>query len=95
MNPVVQFHPRASKAFEKAPLQVRVKLGKWARAVEVSGLEAVRLIPGYHDEPLQGHHKGHRSIRLNNQWRAIYEVQTNGQILVTILEVTPHDYRKR
>jgi hypothetical protein len=34
-----------------------------------------------------------RSIRLSRQWRAIYEVRTDGGIqLITIEEVTPHVY---
>ena len=30
------------------------KLNKWARDVEEFGIEEVRKIPGYHDEPLHG-----------------------------------------
>jgi plasmid maintenance system killer protein len=34
-----------------------------------------------------------RSIRLNRQWRAIYEVQPDGDVvLVLVKEVMPHDY---
>ncbi len=57
------------------------------------GLENVRLIRGYHDEPLHGHRKGQRSIRLNRAYRAIYEIRNDGTIeFVSIEEVTKHDY---
>jgi proteic killer suppression protein len=53
-------------------------------------LEA-RKIPGFHDEPLKGKRKGKRSIRLNKQWRAIYQ-ELNGYIEIEIMEVNKHDY---
>lgn len=95
MKTVVQFSRRATNSFAKAPKDVQFRLNKWAAAVEEAGLEAVRRIPGYHDEPLKGQRKGQRSIRLGIQWRAIYEVAQDGQVIVTVMEITPHDYRTR
>jgi hypothetical protein len=34
----------------------------WVDDVEERGLEEVRKIPGWHDEPLKGERKGQRSI---------------------------------
>lgn len=43
---------------------------------------------------LAGEWKGHRSSRLNSQYRVIYKVD-NEKILVQVMSVTPHDYRRR
>lgn len=95
METKVQFTRQALKGLDKAPDYIQDKLLDWKRAVQMWGLEAVRLSPGFHDEPLQGKRKGQRSIRLNKQWRAIYTVTEQNQILVTVLEVNAHDYRTK
>ena len=69
------------------------KLLAWIQDVEVQGLQSVRKIPGYHDEPLKGQRKGQRSIRLNQAYRAIYEIKNDGSIeFIEILEVNKHEY---
>ena len=80
------------KNLHKIPLQIRKKLFTWVAAVEERGLKEVRKIPGYHDEPLKGDRQGQRSIRLNKQWRAIYQIINKNIEFVLIEEVTPHDY---
>jgi toxin HigB-1 len=96
METRVVFNRQAQKQLRKAPEQVASKLKAWSLAVARDGLTEVSLIPGYHDEPLKGQRQGQRSIRLNLQWRALYSVEADGTItLVTIEEVTPHDYRTR
>lgn len=83
----------AQRDIKKAPVQVRRKLALWVQSVETIGLEEVRKVPGYHDEPLQGQRAGQRSIRLSRQWRAIYVVLGAGQLeFVEIQEVNPHVY---
>ncbi len=52
------------------------------------------FIRGFRDEALSGDWKGHRSSRLNEQWRVIYSVEADVMI-VQVVRVTPHDYRKR
>jgi proteic killer suppression protein len=84
---------KAIKALEKAPKQVQTKFLLWRQQVRLFGLEAVRQIPSFHDEPLKGKRQGQRSVRLNKQWRAIYEMDSDGALKVYVLEVTPHDYR--
>ena len=55
----------AQKQLRKVPRYVAEKLADWALAVEAYGLEEIRKVPGYHDEPLKGKRAGQRSIRLS------------------------------
>lgn len=80
------------KNLQNIPLPIRKKLFTWVAAVEERGLQEVRKIPGYHDEPLKGNRKGQRSIRLNRQWRAIYRIINKKIEFILIEEVIPHDY---
>jgi len=83
----------AQRQIRKVPQHVAVKLAAWAEAVEHDGLEEVRKIPGFHDEPLRGQRKGQRSIRLSQAYRAIYEIRADGTIdFVSVEEVNKHDY---
>lgn len=83
----------AQKQLRKVPDHVALKLAAWVEAVEHDGLEEVRKIPGFHDEPLRGQRKGQRSIRLSKAYRAIYEIRANGMIdFVSVEEVNKHDY---
>jgi proteic killer suppression protein len=69
------------------------KLDGWIRAVELSGLEMVRRLPGSHDEPLKGPRAGQRSIRLSQSYRAIYVLDEENQVkFVRIEEVSKHGY---
>jgi toxin HigB-1 len=89
---VVEAAVSVRKNLHKIPLPIKKKLFTWVAAVEERGLNEVRKIPGYHDEPLKGDRQGQRSIRLNKQWRAIYRVINKKIEFVLIEEVTPHDY---
>jgi addiction module RelE/StbE family toxin len=53
----------------------------------------LRAIKGFHDEALAGEWKGYRSSGLGLQWRVIYRVVADA-LLVQIIQVTPHDYRR-
>jgi len=84
---------RVQKDLFKVPRHIRLRLSGWIRSVELRGLEEVRRIQGYHDEPLKGLRAGQRSIRLNRSYRAIYETRGQGDIkIVEIKEVTKHGY---
>ncbi|MGH8556997.1 MAG: type II toxin-antitoxin system mRNA interferase toxin, RelE/StbE family [Methylococcales bacterium] len=52
------------------------------------------MIRGFDDEALSGEWKGHRSSRLNDQYRVIYRIEQS-QIKVEVVSVTPHDYRRK
>lgn len=83
----------AKKDLRRVPAHVKEKLQAWAGAVATFGLDEIRKIPGYHDEPLRGARKGQRSIRLSRQWRAIYVIARDGTLeFVSVEEVTPHKY---
>jgi proteic killer suppression protein len=76
----------------RMPPQIGRKLAFWIEAVAHEGLEEVRKIPGYHDEPLRGDRAGQRSIRLNKAYRAIY-IEVDGEpVVVEIIEVSKHKY---
>ncbi|MCC7385544.1 MAG: type II toxin-antitoxin system RelE/ParE family toxin [Deltaproteobacteria bacterium] len=84
---------RAQRDTRGLPHHVVDKLATWVKAVQLRGLEEVRRIPGYHDEPLRGERRGQRSIRLSLQYRAIYRVQNDGRVeFVSVEEVHKHDY---
>ncbi len=84
---------RIEKKFWKLPKPIRSKIDDWIWDVKFKGLHAVRKIPGYHDEPLQGDRFGQRSIRLNRSWRLIYEERKDGQIkIIQVQEVSKHEY---
>ena len=84
---------KAKKDLKKVPLFIAVKLQIWVDAVGHYGLNEVRKIPGYHDEPLKGKRKGQRSIRLTIAYRAIYTINKSGLIkFVEVKEVNKHEY---
>ena len=83
----------AKRDLRKVPGHVARKLLVWVDAVEQDGLEEVRKVPGYHDEPLKGTRRGQRSIRLSLAYRAIYVVKRDGGIeIASVEEVNRHDY---
>jgi proteic killer suppression protein len=49
--------------------------------------------PGWHDEPLKGKWAGHRSVRLNIAYRAIYRISNEGSLELVLVEtVNKHRY---
>jgi len=67
---------------------------KWKDIVHISGPQGLRAIKGFHDEALRGEWKGCRSSRLGQQYRIIYEVEAE-EVLVYVLDLTAHDYRRK
>jgi len=89
----VVIRKRAQKQLVRMPTRIAEKLMAWVEAVMADGLEEVRKVPGYHDEPLKGERLGQRSIRLSIAYRAIYEIKRDGRVeFVSIEEVSKHDY---
>ncbi len=75
------------------PRHIVENLAAWVEDVETQGLEEIRKIPGYHDEPLHGDRRGQRSIRLSKAYRAIYVVKNDREIeFVSVEEVSKHEY---
>ena len=93
----VELKSTVKKELRKAPEHIVVNFQTWVALVEEKGLDAIRKVPGFHDEPLKGKRKGQRSIRLSRSWRAIYTIESdeNGyQIVkfVLVREVSKHEY---
>jgi proteic killer suppression protein len=89
---VVVLSRQARKNLAAVPRHVAVKLQDWIEDVEDRGLEEVRKIPGYHDEPLKGALKGLRSIRLSKGYRAYYEIVKDTVEFVRVEGVDKHVY---
>lgn len=87
-------HKKVEKQLQALPVDVLKRYEKWKDIVSISGPEGLKLIKGFRDEALRGDWKGHRSSRLNLQYRVIYKVE-NRQILVQVMSVTLHDYRRK
>ncbi|MEK6802080.1 MAG: type II toxin-antitoxin system mRNA interferase toxin, RelE/StbE family [Nitrospirota bacterium] len=85
---------RASKSLDRLPLELLKRYEKWKDIVRISGPAGLRFIKGFHDERLQGEWEGHRSSRLNAQYRVIYKVEEH-LIQVVVMDVTAHDYRRQ
>ena len=88
----VKLTKRAKKDLLKAPHFIVDKFETWVRAVEKLGLEEIRKVPGYRDEPLSGERKGQRSIRLSIYYRAFYTVKKDTVEFVEVQEVNKHEY---
>ncbi|MBN2319720.1 MAG: type II toxin-antitoxin system mRNA interferase toxin, RelE/StbE family [Acidobacteria bacterium] len=89
----VTISSRARKQLRNVPLHVIQKLSGWVMSVEDRGIEEVRKIPGYHDEPLTGARRSQRSIRLSISYRVIYQIRKDETIeFVSVEEVTKHRY---
>lgn len=91
---LILLEKRVDKTLEKAPREIREKFEKWKDIVHVQGPTGLHRIRGFRDHPLIGEWSGARSSRLNEQWRVIYFVVAS-EVKVLVLEVTPHDYRKK
>ena len=88
----VEISRSAKKDLKKVPSYIVVKLQAWVNDLEIQGLEEVRKVPGWHDEPLHGKSKGQRSIRLSKSYRAVYVIKKAQIEFVSIEEVHKHDY---
>lgn len=89
----VELRTLARKQLRRMPRHIVENLAAWVDDVETRGLEAVRKVPGYHDEPLHGDRQGQRAIRLSRAYRAMYLVKEDEEgTFVSIEEVSKHDY---
>lgn len=91
----IEEHRNADKELSsgRVPLEILKRYEKWKDIAMLSGPQGLRAIKGFRDEALSGEWKGHRSSRLNEQWRVIYRVVADA-LLVQVIRVTPHDYRR-
>lgn len=87
-------HRRVSRQLKGAPQEVLKCYEKWKDIVKLSGPAGLRKIKGFHDEALRGEWKGHRSSRLGLQYGVIYKTLKE-QVMVQVVNLSPHDYRKK
>ena len=87
----VEISERVKKELKKVPTFIALKLQDWVEDVEERGLEEVRKISGYHDEPCKGKMKGFRSIRLSRGYRAYYRILDRIEF-VLMERVDKHEY---
>lgn len=87
-------HRKAIKQLQSIPTEVLKRYEKWKDIIFISGPEGLRLIKGFHDEALRGEWKGYRSSRLNIQYRVIYKI-VKDEILVQVIDLNAHDYRRK
>lgn len=87
-------HKRLDRKFKSLPIEILKRYEKWKDIVYISGPTGLRTIRGFNDEALRGQLKGFRSSRLGKQFRVIYKVEAVN-ILVKVIDLTPHDYRKK
>jgi addiction module RelE/StbE family toxin len=87
-------HRRIAKRVKEAPQEILKRYEKWKDIVRMSGPQGLRLIKGFHDEALKGEWVGHRSSRLGLQYRVIYKIEA-AEIKVLVVDLIPHDYRRK
>jgi len=87
-------HRRVSRQLKKLPLDLLKRYEKWKDIVSISGPQGLHAIRGFNDESLSGEWIGHRSSRLNQQYRVIYKIEDR-EVRVDVVSVTPHDYRRK
>lgn len=76
----------------RLPLSVKEKFLKWISEVENKGLEEVRRIPGFHDEPIRSL-AGRRSVRMSDGFRACYETALKDGVRVVTVITISNDHR--
>ena len=87
-------HSSLVRKLPEIPSEVLKRYEKWKDIVTISGPEGLRLIKGFHDESLRGQWRGFRSSRLGKQYRIIYKIE-NKKLYVKVINITPHDYRRK
>jgi addiction module RelE/StbE family toxin len=87
-------HRRVSRQIRSLPQDILKRYEKWKDIVMISGPGGLGLIKGFNDESLKGEWKGFPSSRLGKQYRVIYRIEKD-QVLVQVVSLTVHDYRKR
>ena len=87
-------HKRLDRRFKSLPSEILKRYEKWKDIVSISGPNGLRVIRDFNDEALRGQWKGFRSSRLGLKYRLIYKIEAT-EVLVKVIDLTPHDYRKK
>ena len=87
-------HKSLNNRFKTLPIEILKRYEKWKDIVTISGPEGLRAIRGFRDEALGGQWKEFRASRLGHKYRVIYKIEAL-EILIKVVDLTPHDYRKK
>jgi addiction module RelE/StbE family toxin len=87
-------HKRLDRRFKSLPIEILQRYEKWKDILAISGHEGLSAIRGFRDEALLGKWQGYRSSRLGIKYRVIYQIEAT-EILVKVIDLTPHDYRMK
>ena len=87
-------HRRVARQLNRLPHNIQQRYEIWKEIVAASGPEGLRHIRGFNDEALRGEWQGHRSSRLNQQYRVLYRIERQ-EVRVAVVSVNAHDYRRR
>ncbi|MCK5784516.1 MAG: type II toxin-antitoxin system mRNA interferase toxin, RelE/StbE family [Desulfobacterales bacterium] len=85
-------HRSLVRKLPKIPVDILKRYEKWKDIVMISGPDGLKRIKGFHDESLKGKWQGVRSSSLH--YRLIYKIVKN-QLYVQVMDINPHDYRKK
>jgi len=87
-------HKRLNRRLKSLPTEILKRYEKWKDIVYISGPGGLRAIRGFNDEALRGEWKGFRSSRIGQKYRVLYKIEATS-VLVKVIDLTPHDYRKK
>ena len=87
-------HKSLNKRFKTLPIEILKRYEKWKDIATISGPKGLGAIRGFRDEALGGQWKGFRSSRLGHKYRVVYKVEAL-EILIKVVDLTPHEYRKK
>ena len=90
----IREHRRLDRLLGQIPIEILKRYEKWKDIVRFSGPAGLQRIKGFHDEALLGQWNGHRSSRLNEKYRVIYRIVSRA-VLVEVIDITVHDYRRK
>lgn len=82
------------KQLASLPVDVLKRYEEWKDILLISGPDGLKQIKGFRDVALRGEWKGHRSSRLNIQYRVIYKIEKD-LVLALAVNATPHDQRRK
>ncbi len=83
----------AKKQLRRTPEYIARKFDYWLAHIEMLGVQETRKYKGFHDEPLLGNWRNHRSVRLSKGYRVIYrEINEHSYEVIQVMEVNKHDY---
>ena len=79
------FNDRMSRAARQFPVQLRSSARRKLQILDdADTLQVLAALPGNRFEKLKGDRKGYYSIRINDQWRMVFQWQGGNALDVTI-----------